>query len=97
MSFFKAPQLKVGTVSVTTTENGGHDVEFWSESASNKIVSVGGDCHPVIADQAVAFKDAVNKVIAYYMKEAIKSDRTTLTAEFERQGHKDMADIIRSL
>ena len=32
-----------------------------------------------------------------YIKEAIKSDRTTLTAEFERQGHKEMADIIRSL
>ena len=31
------------------------------------------------------------------VKEAIKSDRTTLIAAFERQCHRNMADIIRSL
>ena len=55
------------------------------------------NCHPVIAQQAEEFKDAVKATALHYIKEAIKSDRTTLTAEFERQGHKDMADIIRRL
>jgi len=37
------------------------------------------------------------KLIAYYMREAIKSDRTTLINELNRQGHGDMAEIIRRL
>ena len=85
MAFFEAPKLEVGNVLVATTNNKGHDPEFWAQTIADRIVSVGGNCHPSIAQQAEEFK------------EAIKSDRTTLTAEFERQGHKDMADIIRRL
>ena len=90
-------QLQVGAINVVTTTNSGHDPEFWAETIADRVVSVGGNCHPVIAQQAEAFKEAVKVTALYYIKEAIKSDRTTLTAEFERQGHKDMADIIRRL
>ena len=93
----KAPEMEIGNVLVTTTENKGHDPEFWAETIADRVVSVGGNCHPVIAQQAEAFKEAVKATALYYVKEAIKSDRTTLSAEFERQGHKDMADIIRRL
>ena len=95
--FLQAPKLEVGNVVVTVTNNGGHSPEFWAQSAADRIVSVGGNCHPAIAQQAEEFKEAVKATALHYIKEAIKSDRTTLTAEFERQGHKDMADIIRSL
>ena len=67
------------------------------ERSADKIVSVGGNCHPLIAQQAEAFKQSVEATVAFYMKEAIKSDRTTLIAELEKQGHDDMANIIRSL
>ena len=89
--------MEIGDVLVTTTQNKGHDPEFWAQSAADRIVSVGGNCHPAIAQQAEAFKEAVRATALHYIKEAIKSDRTTLIAELERQGHKDMADIIRSL
>ena len=95
--FLQSPKLEVGNVLVTTTSNKGHDPEFWAQSAADRIVSVGGNCHPAIAQQAEEFKDAVKATTLHYIQEAIKSDRTTLTAELERQGHKDMADIIRSL
>lgn len=95
--FLQAPKLEVGNVVVTVTNNGGHSPEFWAQSAADRIVSVGGNCHPAIAQQAEAFKESVRATALHYMKEAIKSDRTTLIAELERQGHKDMADIIRSL
>ena len=93
----QAPQMEIGDVLVTTTQNKGHDPEFWAQSAADRIVSVGGNCHPAIAQQAEAFKEAVRATALHYIKEAIRSDRTTLIAELERQGHKDMADIIRSL
>tara|TARA_R100000544_G_scaffold19128_1_gene9168 strand:+ start:422 stop:712 length:291 start_codon:yes stop_codon:yes gene_type:complete len=93
----QAPEVSIGEVFVVTTENGGHAPEFWAQTATNRIVSVGGNCHPAISQQAEQFKESVNATVLHYIKEAINSDRTTLTAELERQGHKDMADIIRSL
>ena len=89
--------FEVGKVDVTTTQNMGHDPDFWAEQATKKIVSIGGNCHPLIAQQAEAFREAVLQKISYYMKEAIKSDRTTLFAELEKQGQQEMANIIRRL
>ena len=89
--------LSVGSFVVSTTEHKGHDVEFWAEAATNKIVNVSSNCHPVIAEQAEAFKQSVYATILHYMKEAIKSDKTTLSATLDKQGHNDMAEIIRRL
>tara|TARA_R110000824_G_scaffold23065_2_gene83315 strand:- start:512 stop:805 length:294 start_codon:yes stop_codon:yes gene_type:complete len=97
LALFEASTLEVGSVVVATTQNKGHDPEFWAKAASDRIVSVGGNCHPLIAQQAEAFKQSVETTVSFYIKEAIKSDRTTLIAELERQGHEDMASIIRSL
>ena len=97
MSLFEASTLEVGSVLVSTTQDKGHDPDFWAKAAADRIVSVGGNCHPLIAQQAEAFKQSVEKTVEFYIKEAIKSDRTTLIAELERQGHADMANIIRSL
>ncbi len=97
MSLFEASTLEMGSVLVSTTQDKGHDPEFWAKAAADRIVSVGGNCHPLIAQQAEAFKQSVEKTVEFYIKEAIKSDRTTLIAELERQGHADMANIIRSL
>ena len=97
MSLFEASTLEVGSVLVSTTHDKGHDPEFWAKAAADRIVSVGGNCHPLIAQQAEAFKQSVEKTVEFYIKEAIKSDRTTLIADLERQGHADMANIIRSL
>jgi hypothetical protein len=97
MSFFNSSEAAVGSVIVATTQDKGHEPEFWAKTASDRIVSVGGNCHPLIAQQAEAFKQSVETTVSFYIKEAIKSDRTTLIAELEKQGHGDMAKIIRSL
>lgn len=97
MALFEASSLEVGSVLVATTQDKGHDPEFWAKAAADRIVSVGGNCHPLIAQQAEAFKESVQATAVFYIKEAIKSDRTTLIAELEKQGHADMANIIRSL
>ena len=97
MALFEASSLEFGSVVVATTQDKGHDPEFWAKAAADRIVSVGGNCHPLIAQQAEAFKESVQATAVFYIKEAIKSDRTTLIAELEKQGHADMANIIRSL
>ena len=97
MGLFEASSLEIGSVVVETTQNKGHSPEFWAKAAADSIVSVGGECHPLIAQQAEAFKESVRSTVMFYIQEAVKSDRTTLIAELERQGHADMANIIRSL
>ena len=97
MGLFEAPSLEIGSVVVETTQNKGHSPEFWAKAAADRIVSVGGECHPLIAQQAEAFKESVRSTVMFYIQEAVKSDRTTLIAELERQGHADRANIIRSL
>ena len=94
---FETVESTIGQVTVATTQNRGHSVDYWSEEATKRIVSAGGKSHPLIAQQAEAFQEAVSSVISFYMKEAIKSDRTTLIALLEQQGHQDMAEILRRL
>jgi hypothetical protein len=72
-------------------------VEEIAEDLLNKLIFISGEAHPAIRDQALAFKDRIRPAIIYYMKQAVKSDRTTLAAQLSKQGHHDMAEIIRKL
>jgi hypothetical protein len=67
------------------------------ERATNTIISVGTQSHPLIAEQAKAFKEDVFRTIKYYMEEAIKSDKTSRIAELEQADHLDMAEILRKM
>ena len=95
--FTLTSSLETGTVDVATTEYQGHDAEFWAERATQRIISVGGDCHPAIREQAEAFRKQVFNTIVFYMKEAIKSDRTTLSGTLEKNQQGDLAEIIRRI
>jgi hypothetical protein len=88
---------KVGDFLVKTTENRGFTPEEITEDLLTKLIFISGESHPVIREQAVAFRDQIRPVIVYYMKQAVRSDRTTLAAQLSKQGHNDMADIIRRL
>lgn len=87
----------VGSVKVMTTSGRGFTVEHWADRCLERIVFVGKDCAPVIRDQAIEYKEAIRTALIYYMKQAIKSDRTTLYNLFTNQGHGDMAEILRKL
>ena len=64
--FFEAPQSEIGNVLVSTTDHKGHDPDF--SLSSGQIVSVGGNCHPAIAEQANEFKRAVRATVLFHMK-----------------------------
>jgi hypothetical protein len=50
-----------------------------------------------IREQALAFKDHIERVVAFYMREAIASDRTTVYNALKDAGHPDLAELIRRL
>ena len=87
----------IGDVVVETTQNKGLSPEYWTERIVNKIVSISENADPMVKAQAEAFKDTIQQVILLYMKQAIASDRATVAGLLEKQGHKQMADIIRRI
>jgi len=89
--------IKVGSLGVTTTDHKGHSVEEVAEMATNKIVSISDNADPMVKAQAHAFRDKTKMVIAYYIQEGIKNHICTVCNKLEKQGHKDLANIIRRL
>ena len=87
----------VGNFIVKTTNERGFTPEEISEDLLDKLIYVSMDAHTTIREQAIAFKDRIRPVIVHYMKQAIRSDRTTLAAKLSKNGHLDMAEIIRRL
>ena len=90
-------ETEVGNLSVTTTNHRGHTVEEVAEMATNRLVSISDTAPAPIRAQAHAFKEACKKVITYYMNEAVKNHVCTICNELEKQGQKDLANIIRRL
>jgi len=95
--FKLAVDSSIGEVVVKTTENRGLSPEELAERAVEQIVSVSDSVDPIVRQQAEAFKNRIYHVVLGIIKQAIKSDRTTLVNEFIQQGHPDIADILRRL
>ena len=87
----------MGEVNVQTTNNTGLSPEYWTERIMERLISISDNADPMVKAQAQAFKDNMTQVVLLYLKQAIMSDRATVAGLLEKQGHKDMANIIRRL
>ena len=92
---FQVPDTPI--VTVETTEGRGFTPDEVAERCVKKLISVSDDAHPAIRDQARAFQKHMEMVVAFYMREAIKSDRTTVYNALNDAGHPELADAIRRL
>ena len=95
--FKMSVESNLGDVVVKTTERRGLSPEELAERAVEQIVSVSSSVDPIVRQQAVAFRNRIYHVVLGIIKQAIKSDRTTLINEFIQQGQSDTADILRRL
>ena len=84
-------------VGVRTTEGRGFTPDELAEQCVQKIISVSEESHPAVRDQARAFSKHIEKLVAFYMRQAIRSDRTTVYNALTEAGHSDLADLIRKL
>ena len=87
----------LGNIEVHSTQNKGHDPEFWAAQATKKICDISDNAPEHIKQQALAFQNQVYTVILYTIKNAIKSQNTTYANLLEKQGHSDMAKILKEL
>jgi len=84
-------------VQVQTTTNRGFTPEEIAVRCANRLVYVADTAPMAIREQAIAFKDHIEKVVALYMHEAIASDRTTVYNALKDAGHPDLAELIRRI
>ena len=84
-------------VDVRTTDKRGFTPDELAEQCVAKIISVSDTAHPGLRDQARAFSKHIEKVVAFYLRQAIRSDRTTVYNALQDAGHPDLAELIRRL
>jgi len=92
-----AGKIQVGIVEVQTTDHRGFSPEEVAERCLNRVIRVSDTAPSVIRDQAKAFQDQLRAVLVFYMKEAIRSDRTTVCNALSEAGQNDLAEMIRRL
>lgn len=83
-----------GDVRVYTTQNRGFTPEEIAERAIDKIIFVGKDSHPVIRDQAEAFKKHIYHVLVQSLEQAVQSDRTTIAQRLRDAGYSELLKIL---
>lgn len=88
---------QVGSAFVVTSSNGGHSPEAIAELCVNKIISIADTAHPLIQQQAQAYRDQLLKVVAHYVRMAMDEDRATMCAKIREAGFPDLASQLRRL
>ena len=92
---FEIPETPL--VKVHTTDHRGFTPEEVADRCVDRLISISDSADPVLRDQAHAFKKQAHRLIAYYMREAIRSDRTTIYNALMDAGHPKLAEAIRRL
>lgn len=87
----------VGLVKVFTTVSRGYTPEEIAARAIDKIIYVGEQSHPLLREQALAYKDRIHAVLVHYLREAQESERLTVSCKLSEQGLDEIADLIRRL
>ena len=90
-------ETSLGDLGVKTTNYRGHSIEEVAQMATDKLISVSDSTPEPIRQQAHAFKERCQKVITYYMQEAVNNHICTVCNILEKQGQQDLANIIRRL
>ena len=85
------------SVEIQTTDNRGQTPEEVAQRCVNKIIGISNNAHPAIKDQAHAYRLQMEKIIAIYMRQAIKSDRTTVYYAIKDSGNPKLAEYIRRM
>jgi hypothetical protein len=84
----------LGGVQVETTTNRGWSAEELAQRAADKIIYVGDQSHPLVRQQAHAFKENVKGVVGFYLQEAVRQDRVTIANRLREAGYPDLVHLL---
>ena len=86
----------LGEITASMVSGRGFTPEELAEQALDKIVYIGSNSHPVIRDQAEAFRNQIRGVLVRYMKQAVASNHTTLANRLRDAGHPELIKILEN-
>ena len=84
-------------VGVRSTSGRGFTAEELAEQCADKLIYVADGAPAPVRDQAIAFKQRMQKVVESYLKQAVLSDRTTVYNALTEAGHPELAELVRRL
>ena len=87
----------VGSVSITTSDNGGLSNDQIAEMLANKLIYISDDAPEPIRLQAEAFRDRVRNLAQYYIELARKEERASICAKVRDAGQLELAKAIGRL
>jgi hypothetical protein len=84
----------LGEIKAVSVSGRGFTPEEVAEMALEKIVYVGEGSHPVIREQAEAFRSQIRAVLVRYMRQAVASHNTTLANRLREAGHPELVKLL---
>tara|TARA_R100000544_G_C2209065_1_gene50906 strand:- start:70 stop:363 length:294 start_codon:yes stop_codon:yes gene_type:complete len=87
----------LGGIQIATQTNRGHPPEFWAEQCTARICGISENAEPHVRQQAEQYRLAIYSAILYHIKESINSERCTMRNILIKQGHEDLAKILKEL
>jgi len=81
-------------IQVATKDFGGFTTEEVAERALDRIIQVGDQSHPLVREQAIAFRNHIREILVFYMNEAVKFDRVTLAHKLREAGHLELIKLL---
>ena len=94
---FNINVAQVGSVNVSTSENGGLSDEQIAQIVLDKICIVSNTAPEPIRQQAFAYKEKIRKILIDYVALAKKEERASIVNILEKNGGNDLANLIRRL
>jgi hypothetical protein len=86
----------LGEIRAVSVSGRGFTPEELADMALDNIVHVGESSHPVIRDQAEAFKSQIRAVLVRYMRQAVASHNTTLANRLREAGHPELIKLLEN-
>jgi hypothetical protein len=90
-------QAALGNATVFTADYRGQTPEELAATAVDSLIHVGKDLHPLIYDQACAYREEMRKTLVHYFKMAQDAERTTIIGTLIKGGQSDTAELIRRM
>ena len=85
---------ELGSIIIHKVDNRGFTPEELAEQALNKIIYVGDQSHPLVRDQALAFRENIRHVLIAYMNRAVESHNITLQNRLTEAGHPELIKLL---
>lgn len=89
--------MSVAPVDVVTSSGRGHSPETITDLCLRRLMGIANTAPEPIRSQAFDFRDRIRPLLVYYMKQAIRSDRTTLHNQLKSAGQHEAAALVLKL